>query len=396
MRARRLGLPFLYFLLLLILDVPSALAAKRIALVIGNASYQFTAALQNPKNDAIAFATVLREAGFEVLESFDLTKAAMDRRISDFAGKLTDADIGLFFYAGHGMQVAGQNYLVPIDAQLSTAAALDFEMVRLDLVQRTMERESKTNILFLDACRDNPLARNLARAMGTRSGDVGRGLAAVESGVGTLISYATQPGNVALDGEGHNSPFAAALVKRIRGGMKRELSGILIDVRNDVMQATRNKQVPWEHSALRAQFYFDQQEVQSRDAGARKAPMEVPARISDQLYESLMRRILAQKLKGNIVASDEGRDNFYRQAIAKPSKAMAACINWEVSTPHRLEMKGFSFATGEANQRDADERALSQCYRVTNGCSCTVIDRSDANSVAYPDTWVAKHKRALQ
>ena len=110
---------------------------------------------------------------------------------------------------------ADKNHLVPIDAKLEDASGLDFELLRLDLVQRTMERETRTNILFLDACRDNPLARNLARAMGTRSTVIGRGLAQVEAGGGTLISYSTQPGNVALDGVGRNSPFAGALVKHI-------------------------------------------------------------------------------------------------------------------------------------------------------------------------------------
>ncbi len=122
------------------------------------------------------------------------------------------APVAVFFYAGHGLQVGGQNYLVPVDAQLVTASALDFEMVRLDLVHRAMEREASTNILFLDACRNNPLARNLARTMGTRSTAIGRGLAPVEAGVGTLVSFSTQPDNVALDGTGRNSPFAGALV----------------------------------------------------------------------------------------------------------------------------------------------------------------------------------------
>jgi len=149
------------------------------------------------------------------------------------------------------MQVGGSNYLVPVDAELANTAALDFEMVRLDLVQRTMERETATNVLFLDACRDNPLARNLARAMGTRSTDIGRGLAAAESGVGTLISFSTQPGNVALDGSGRNSPYAAALVKGL-AAPGEDLSAMLIGVRNEVMAATHNRQVPWEHSALRA------------------------------------------------------------------------------------------------------------------------------------------------
>ena len=191
-----------------------AFADKRVALVIGNAAYVHAGTLANPRNDAGDIAAELKKVGFEVVEGTDLDKAAMDRKIRDFANLLPGADTGLFFYAGHGLQVGGVNYLVPIDAQLSTAAALDFEMIRLDLIQRTMERETKTNILFLDACRDNPLARNLARAMGTRSSAIGRGLAAAESGVGTLISFSTQPGNVALDGTGRNSPYAGALVKR--------------------------------------------------------------------------------------------------------------------------------------------------------------------------------------
>lgn len=120
-----------------------------------------------------------------------------------------------------------------------------------------MEREAQTNILFLDACRDNPLARNLARAIGTRSADIGRGLAAVESGVGTLISFSTQPGNVALDGAGRNSPFAKALVKHASSSSD-DLSTILIAVRNDVMKETQRKQVPWEHSALTGRFYFNE------------------------------------------------------------------------------------------------------------------------------------------
>lgn len=153
------------------------------------------------------------------------------------------------------MQVAGQNYLIPTDAKAQAAETLDFEMVRVDVLQRIMERLTETNILFLDACRDNPLARNLARSMGTRSLEVGRGLAQVEAGIGTLISFSTQPGNVALDGAGRNSPFAGALVKHM-GSSNDDLSAILISVRNDVMKETQRKQVPWEHSALTGQFYF--------------------------------------------------------------------------------------------------------------------------------------------
>src|SRR5215471_5194417 len=242
-------------LLLGLLSLP-AHAQKRVALVIGNSAYQHTAKLDNPKNDAMDMAAVLKRWGFQVIDGFDLDKVAFESKVRDFSAALREADVGLFFYAGHGLQAAGQNYLIPVDAKAETADALDWEMVRLDLVQRTMERAASTNIIFLDACRNNPLARNLARTMGTRSADVGRGLAPVESGIGTLISFSTQPGNVALDGAGRNSPFAGALVKRIATS-KDDLSALLIDVRNDVRKATQNAQVPWEHSSLTGRFYFN-------------------------------------------------------------------------------------------------------------------------------------------
>jgi len=243
-------------LLALMLLASGAQAQKRVALVIGNSAYQHTTKLTNPKNDASDVATALRQLGLQVLAAFDLDKASFDRKVRDFATALQGAEAGVFFFAGHGMQVGGTNYLIPVDAELKTASALDFEMVRLEVVQRVMENETQTNILFLDACRDNPLARNLARALGTRSGEIGRGFAPAVSGVGTLISFSTQPGNVALDGAGRNSPFAGALAKRLVA-TKDDLSAILIDVRNDVMQETQNKQVPWEHSALRGRFYFN-------------------------------------------------------------------------------------------------------------------------------------------
>jgi len=253
--------------LLGLLSLP-AHAQKRVALVIGNSAYQHTPRLENPKNDATDMAAVLKQLGFEVIDGFDLDKVAFERKVRDFSVALRTAEVGLFFYAGHGLQVGGQNYLVPVDAQAETADALDWEMVRLDLVQRTMERAASTNIIFLDACRNNPLARNLARAMGTRSADIGRGLAQVESGTGTLISFSTQPGNVASDGAGRNSPFTGALVKRMATS-NDDLSALLIEVRNDVIEATQNRQVPWENSSLRGRFYFN--------LAARPAPSAGPA-----------------------------------------------------------------------------------------------------------------------
>jgi uncharacterized caspase-like protein len=205
----------LVLLLCLFSQSHAALADKRVALVIGNSAYTHAGTLTNPKNDAADMAAALKKLGFQVMDRFDLDKAVFDRTLRDFADTLAGADMGVFFYAGHGLQVAGQNYLAPIDAELKTAAALDFEMVRLDLIHRTMEREAPTNVLFFDACRDNPLARNLARALGTRSADIGRGLADVKAGAGTLISFSTQPGEVASDGSGRNSPYTGPLVRNL-------------------------------------------------------------------------------------------------------------------------------------------------------------------------------------
>ena len=233
-----------------------AAAPNGVALVIGNSAYQHTPRLDNPKNDASDMSAALKKLGFQVIEGFDLDKVAFDAMVRDFGTALKATEVGLFFYAGHGMQVSGHNYLVPVDAKLTTVSALDIEMVQLELVLQTMEREAKTNLLFFDACRNNPLAYTLARVMGARSLQIGRGLAAVESGAGTLISFSTQPGNVALDGTGRNSPFTGALVRQL-GTSNEDLNAILIAVRNDVMRQTDRQQVPWEHSALTRRFYFD-------------------------------------------------------------------------------------------------------------------------------------------
>ncbi len=233
----------------------AALAKKRVALVIGNGAYTNAPPLENPKNDAEDMAAALKALGFTVILGLDLDRRGMDSKILEFESALHGADAGVFHYSGHGLQVAGVNYLVPVDASLESAAALRIEAVRLDFVQETMEREAKTNILFLDACRNNPLSRNLARALGTRSADIGQGLAPTEAGLGTLISFSTQPGNVALDGKGRNSPFSGPLARAILTPGK-DLFWILIDVRKEVLAVTGGKQVTWDHSALSAPFYF--------------------------------------------------------------------------------------------------------------------------------------------
>jgi len=234
---------------LLALALAGEALAKRVALVIGNSSYEHAAPLPNPRNDAGDMAQKLESLGFEVVSGVDLDLDGMRGTVRDFIKRLDGAELALFYYAGHGLQVDGVNYMAPIDAQLGSVDDLEFEAMAMDLVVTAMERNTRTNVVFLDACRDNPLAVNLARSMGTRSASVGRGLARLGAGVGTLISLATQPGNVALDGEGRNSPFTAALLKHL-GTPGQDISRDLILVRREVLEATGGKQVPWDHSSL--------------------------------------------------------------------------------------------------------------------------------------------------
>ena len=227
-----------------------AALGHRVALVIGNSKYLHATQLANPANDAADISQVLRKLGFDVIEGRDLDRRGMEDRIRAFGRKLeAGADLALLFYAGHGMQVGGRNYLVPVDAKLERSGDLTLDTIELGQILAQMEAEKRVNLVFLDACRDNPLARSFARSLGTRSASVGSGLAQVQSAIGTMIAYATQPDNVALDGEGRNSPFTTALLKYI-ATPKLEIGSIMKRVRADVIATTREKQVPWDHSSL--------------------------------------------------------------------------------------------------------------------------------------------------
>jgi uncharacterized caspase-like protein/TPR repeat protein len=244
----------------------AAAAETRVALVIGNAAYDHAPALANPVHDARGIAAALRRLGFQVEQGIDLDTTNMHLMLRRFAEQLQEADVGLFFYAGHALQVRGKNYLAPIDANLRKESDLLFEGIDLELILRLLEEQPRTSIVFLDACRDNPLARNLARTVGrTRSQMIGQGLAGVESGIGTLIAYATQPDSVALDGAGRNSPFTAALLEHIEvPGI--EIRQMLSRVRRAVIDATERRQVPWDHSSLTGDFYLHPAALQAEEA----------------------------------------------------------------------------------------------------------------------------------
>ena len=226
---------------------------RRIALVIGNGDYQNASPLPNPVNDAQVVGKSLRDIGFEVAEGVDLNNAAMTRLVRDFLRAAPAARLALVFYAGHGLQVDGRDYLVPIDAKLMARSDLKFETVDVDAILSGLDDEARANVIILDACRDNPLARSFASRLGaTRSSAATQGLAGYTAiGTGTLIAFATAPGQTALDGDGSNSPFTVALVKHLKTpGL--EIRQMLTRVRADVVDETKAKQVPWDNSSLHA------------------------------------------------------------------------------------------------------------------------------------------------
>ncbi|MFA5901458.1 MAG: caspase domain-containing protein [Hyphomicrobium sp.] len=291
--------PIAMALALILFSLPAA-AEKRVALVIGNSKYVDVTPLSNPLHDANAIAAAFKAAGFDVILGVDVDKRAFDTKVRNFAELLEGSDVAIFFYAGHGLQVGGRNYLIPTDARLLNERDLDFDAVSLDLVLKQMElgRAERTNIVFLDACRDNPFTRNLARSMGTRSANLGKGLAQVDTGVGTFIAYSTQPGNVALDGKGQNSPFTAALAKHV-GEPDRNLTSVMIEVRKEVLAATDGKQVPWDHSALTGEFYF-----QKPASGAERS-----AKAAEDAAQS--KRMDAEQTQ-NIVALAQARERLHQ------------------------------------------------------------------------------------
>ncbi len=233
---------------------------RRVALVMGNAAYQNVPALANPLTDAKAVSAALKRLGFEVVEGYDLKIDGMRSLVGEFAAKLDGAKAALVFYAGHGIAVGDENFLLPTDAVLKSEADLDFRTVNVNLVLRQMQREERVNILILDACRDNPFAKELARSVGkTRSTSISTGLTAIDTQAssGILIAFATDPRSVALDGSrGANSPFTSALLKHLETpGVS--ISTVMDRVREDVWTETGKKQKPWVNTSIIGEFMLN-------------------------------------------------------------------------------------------------------------------------------------------
>jgi Caspase domain len=222
---------------------------KRLALIIGNADYTF-GSLSNPVNDVRAMEEILRKVGFEVMKYENLTQKDLKKAIDNFGAKLSGYDVGLFYYAGHGIQANGFNYLIPVDAQLENYEDVDYDCVQADRVLGKMEyAATKVNIIILDACRNNPFERQWSRSAS------GKGLAFMDAPSGSLIAYATSPGRTAADGSGRNGLYTSMLLKYIQQkGL--QIEEVFKNVRRDVETQSGGSQIPWESTSLKGQFYF--------------------------------------------------------------------------------------------------------------------------------------------
>jgi uncharacterized caspase-like protein len=277
-------LTLLVSLFCMLFSAESALADKRVAFVVGNGAYKNVAQLPNPPIDAKAMAGVLRNVGFDVVEGTNLTRDKMTEKLLDFGKRAQGADVAVFFYAGHGIAISGTNYLLPVDADIKSE--MDVKLgaaINIDLTLDQTMGDAKVKLVFLDACRDNPFAAKIKQTA-TRSVSVGQGLAEMKSGEGTLIAFATGPGQTALDGtDGQNSPFTRALIKHIaEPGV--EIQQAMTEVRAQVNEETNKGQLPWGHTNLIGSVYLNPAPVQTTalsPANASAAPAAAPAPGSD-------------------------------------------------------------------------------------------------------------------
>ncbi len=230
-------------------------AEKRVALVIGNGAYANEPRLPNPSHDAEDVAAALKRSNFDVILGTDLTQAAMEEATIKFARASRNADVAIFYYSGHAMQFNGINFLMPVDAKLEDEADLK-RMTRVDEILDDLQQAKNLRILVLDSCRDNPLADSLKRSIGlTRGASIQRGLSKMEAPLGTIISFSTQAGNTARDGDGRNSPYTTAFLKHIEE--PQEIGDVFREISGDVYETSDKTQLPELSLSIIGKFYLN-------------------------------------------------------------------------------------------------------------------------------------------
>jgi len=297
----------------------AAQAERRVALVIGNAAYQNTPALSNPVNDADDMASALQRVGFTVQIERDLSKRGMEGALARFARLAEDADTAMFFYAGHGIQYRGTNYLMPVDARMDDEISITYELLRIDDVMFSLERARGVKLLVLDACRNNPLLDRLVRRGTTRDAGASRGLARVDARGGMVIAYSTQADQVAVDGTGRNSPFTSALVKYIaEPGL--EVGSLFRRVAIEVDRATGGRQLPELWVTLRSEFYLNNRETDLQ-AWAKIRASDDPNQLSG-FIRTHPDSVLAPEVRQRLDAIERGRTD--RDRVEREQREQSA------------------------------------------------------------------------
>ena len=367
-------------LILIALSVNVAAAETRVALVVGNSAYKNTSLnLNNPKNDAQDVAATLRTLGFEVIVAVDATKRDLDLAMTQFGRAATNADAALFFYAGHAIQYQGRNYLLPVDADLEDEVSLRFQTTSLDDVRAAVDRASGVKIMILDACRNNPIVDTLKRRMmGMNRGlDLTRGLARIDRAEGIIVAYATAADEVAADGQGRNSPFSAALIKRLQEpGL--EIAKMFRRIAADVVETTHGHQRPEIYVSLIDEYYINQKDRaawdQIKDKNDPKAFRDFVAsypsspRVSDAQYrldmlERLSRERQAEKerleqdaVKSRLAEAERQAAEAAKQEAARQQAAKEAA---KTQTTSRQRCRATGSSTAGSRETSGGRQARS-------------------------------------
>jgi uncharacterized caspase-like protein len=338
-----------------------ARAEKRVALVVGNSAYKNVTPLDNPRNDARLMADTLRTLGFTVVggsAQLDLDKTQFDNAVQSFSDQIQGADVGLFYYAGHGVQVRGANYLVPVTANPTRESDVDFQLIDTALVLRQMEGAgTKLNIVILDACRNNPFG-----GRGLRATD--GGLAQMRAPEGTLISYATQPGSVARDGANGNSPYTRALAEAIRKP-GQDIFQTFNAVGLVVKQVTAGSQQPWVSSSpIAGNFYFAGQSAGAQTVASPPSVTAPPAAASSASDEAARAWSVIQNTASIAVIEDFIRQfgstaygSMARARLAEMKKSQTAAV-----TPRQIQPDKSPLVSG---RYDVDANGYGSTFTLT-------------------------------
>ncbi len=368
--------------MVLALSVSGAVAENRVALVIGNSAYQNASALPNPRNDAEAMAAKLSSIGFQVFLRQDLDGQGFRIALGEFSEASLNADIAVFFYAGHGIEMQGQNYLIPVDAKMRSEATAQFEAVPLEQVLSAVRSAKKLGMVMLDACRDNPFAATMSRSNGTRS--ISRGLApvSVEGEKGLLISFAAEAGRTADDGDAAHSPYTEALLETIdQPGL--EIGRIFRTVRAKVRDLSDGRQVPIEQAQLPDEDIF----LVSADA----SPTPTAPRVTPAPQEDPLLVYLDAVGRQDRAALEDFVRRYPTHERAKDARslivAMAEKSGWDDAQALNTEAgyRNFLAAFPDSPHADKAQTELIALAPKPEPQPVPKVPRMTANGCSYPD-----------